>query len=208
MDSVPGLFGITMDGWSSRVMRGYMVVTLHWISSEWELCNAVLEFKYFPSPHNQFTTSDLLLSIMKDYNIQTRVRAITTDSGSEMAPAVELIRQQLTTDLQMDLDPESYHVRCACHIINRAVVDASEVVQDEMAKLRTLLKTIRLSAAMRAKYSDLSVVLGRSSKNMFRISMLKLVGTVYMIWDIQVTKTEIFWKLFATQMNSELSCNH
>lgn len=55
---------LTCDGWSSRVYRGYFVVTAHWITEEFELKHIVLEFSYFPEPHNQCTTKALLLRIL------------------------------------------------------------------------------------------------------------------------------------------------
>ncbi|PTQ29570.1 hypothetical protein MARPO_0138s0010, partial [Marchantia polymorpha] len=37
IDSIKGAIALTLDCWSSRVMRGYMVITVHWIDEEWKL---------------------------------------------------------------------------------------------------------------------------------------------------------------------------
>jgi hypothetical protein len=87
ISTIPGRVAITCDGWSSSVIRGYFVVTLHWIDTEWRQRSSVLEFKYFPPPHNMHTTSSLLLRILDTFNLNTKIRAITTDSGGEMPPA-------------------------------------------------------------------------------------------------------------------------
>ena len=71
IEKIPGRVALTLDGWSSRVTKGYLVVTLHWIDNEWCLKNAVLEFKYFPAPHNLYTTSELVISITKKSSIIT-----------------------------------------------------------------------------------------------------------------------------------------
>jgi hypothetical protein len=76
-------------------MRGYFVITLHSIDADWKLRSAVLEFIYFPPPHNQFSTSELVLAVLKNYNLSTKIRAVTTDSGSEMPPAMKYVRMEL-----------------------------------------------------------------------------------------------------------------
>jgi hypothetical protein len=64
-NKIPGRVAITCDGWSSRILRGYFVITVHWIDDIWRLNCCVLDFVYFPPPHNQWTTSDLGLSVLK-----------------------------------------------------------------------------------------------------------------------------------------------
>ena len=81
IDSIPGRVALTADCWSSRVMKGYFVITVHWIGSDWQMLSAVLDFFYFPAPHNQSTTSNLLLKALYDFRIYTKVRVITTDNG-------------------------------------------------------------------------------------------------------------------------------
>lgn len=110
-------------------MRGYLVVTAHWIDTKrnWKLRSCVLEVMNFPSPHNTSSTSDMLLTIFEDLNLQTRVRAVTSDRGSEMSPAMIRVRQVLNERYHLNLE-EDWHVRCICHIMNQAVVDAEKTI--------------------------------------------------------------------------------
>ena len=130
IERIPGRVALTLDGWSSRIMKGYMVVTLHWVDENWCLKNAVLELKYFPGPHNQHTTSELIIAILKEFNIHTRVRAITLDSGGEMVPAIKLVHSYLdqvsATNVSNAID---FHMRCVCDIINRTVADATTLIK-------------------------------------------------------------------------------
>lgn len=48
---------LTADGWSPHRMRGYFVITMHWIDESWSLNKSILVFTYFPSPHTASTTS-------------------------------------------------------------------------------------------------------------------------------------------------------
>ena len=162
LQSIPGDVAITCDGWSSRTMRGYFVVTLHWIDKNWILRSTVIEFTYFPPPHNQWTTSELLLSILKDLNLATRIRATTTDSGGEMPSSMRHVAAKLNEEFNVKLESD-WHVRCVCHIINRAVKDCEAIVKPVVEKIRSLLKMIRVSGALRTAFRDVQVLLGKST---------------------------------------------
>jgi hypothetical protein len=120
-------------------MRGYFVVALHWICDEWILRSCVLDFWYFPSPHNALTTCEIPKLILHEYDLQTRIRAITTDSASEMRPAMRLLCNHLNMEFDLGLT-ESFHIRCICHILNRAAIDADCVKEAEVSMVRELLK--------------------------------------------------------------------
>jgi hypothetical protein len=70
-----------------------------------------MDFIYFSPPHNQWTTSDLVLSVVKYYGLHTNVRAVTTDSGSEMPPAMKHLRLTVKEDYDLDLK-EYWHISC------------------------------------------------------------------------------------------------
>lgn len=171
LESVPGRVALTCDGWSSRVMRGYFVVTVHWIDSDWAMRSAVLEFTYFPPPHNTTTTADLIIAILDHYKLSTKVRAITTDSGSEMPPAMKVVMERLNDDFDTKLS-EDWHIRCACHIMDRAVIDCEALVKKETAMVRDLLKTIRNSTPLRVAWKQIQIRLGREQKDVVDVPNL------------------------------------
>lgn len=43
LEQCPGNLSLTVDGWSSRVYKGYVYVTVHWIDYKWEFHSAVLQ---------------------------------------------------------------------------------------------------------------------------------------------------------------------
>lgn len=160
LGSVPGRVALTCDGWSSRVMRGYFNVSIHWIDSSFTMRSAVLEFVYFPPPHNQGTTSDLLKDILIDYEMPKKVKSITTDSGGEMPPAMRKLFEWLFSEYGNDDDLDECHLRCVCHIINRSVKDCEAIIKPEVEKVRCLVKAVRNSVAMRHECKLIQVRLG------------------------------------------------
>lgn len=98
ISSIPGKVALTCDGLSSRVMPGYLVVTLHWIDIDWMQRSALPDFKYFPPLHNIHKTGT------QKFNLVTKAREITTDSGFEIALAMKLMMQFLMENYYLGLD--------------------------------------------------------------------------------------------------------
>ena len=159
LSNIPGKVALTCDGWSSRTMKGYFAVTIHWICEKWVHRSAVLDFIRFPPPHNQWATAALLTSVIEDNEITQKIRAITTDSGAEMRPALKHLREYLESQYDLELEPD-WHIRCVCHIINRAVIDSKKDMDVEVEKLRKMIKTVRLTPAMREEFKNIQVKLG------------------------------------------------
>jgi hypothetical protein len=155
VDGIPGQVALSYDGWSSRIMRGYFVMTLHWIDERWIHRSSVLEFKLFLSPHNMHTTSALIKRILKEFNLATKIRTSTTDSGSEMPPAMKIVKEVLNKDFNLFLD-DDFHIRWVCHIINPAVVDCEALF---LTKMWEMLKMTRNAQRMREAFKEVQISL-------------------------------------------------
>lgn len=62
--SIPGKANITTYAWLSRVYKGYLTTTLHWVDRNLVMHSIVLEFVRFSTPHNTETAATLLADIM------------------------------------------------------------------------------------------------------------------------------------------------
>lgn len=112
-------------------------------------------------PHNQWTTSKLVSDVINQYNLHTKLVAITTDSGAEMLPAMRSFKDALNRYVAVSLTSD-YQFDCVLHNINRAVVDAFALMKSEGKKRLQFLKICRLRIAMRHKFSQLTVMLGET----------------------------------------------
>ncbi|KAH8959691.1 hypothetical protein BDL97_06G090300 [Sphagnum fallax] len=140
VESIPGRVAITCDGWSARSMRGFFVITLHWINQSWNLRDCVLEF-----------------------NLE-----------------------------------EGWHLRCVCHIIHRAVVDSEMFIKPKLEKLRTMIKTIRLSPKLRAGFQNVQVRLGKKeseTKEVPRLDVENHWNTTFLMIDAAYTLQDAFESL-------------
>ena len=114
-------FSLTTDSWSSRHLSGYICVTIHFVDKKWKLRSTLIDFRRFNSPHTSDATASLLLDVLDVWKLGDNVFSITTDNASDIILGVKLLRQQLNSIHATSPNPQPYHVRCLCHIINLAV---------------------------------------------------------------------------------------
>jgi len=72
---------ITTDMWTSCQKVSYMVVTCHFIDSDWRLNRRVLNFCNIPPPHSGLLIADALHKCFRDWGIESKVCSITVDNA-------------------------------------------------------------------------------------------------------------------------------
>jgi hypothetical protein len=94
-----------------------------------------------------------------EFDIGDRIQGVTTDNGGEMPNAMKelslLLNEQHPAAVR-----ECWHIRCVCHIMNRAVKDAEACIKTKADKLSSLLKKVRRSNVMKKKFKDVQIILG------------------------------------------------
>jgi hypothetical protein len=159
--NIPGKVGLTCDGWSNNKRRDYFVITIHWLSEDWNLKSATLDFIHFPPPHNTQSTVNVLLKTINFYKIERKIMGITSDNASEMIAAIRELRKVLNLEYNADIFYD-FHLRCICHVLNLGIQDAMKALKLEIGDLRELLKLIRSSPRLIIKFKDLQKSLGNT----------------------------------------------
>ncbi|CAI2193314.1 4593_t:CDS:2, partial [Funneliformis geosporum] len=78
----------TTDLWTSRAKQGYIGVTASFMDSDFKIYDILLELKYLPYPHKAEHIRDALQTVMRTWNLQEKLIAITTDNGPNMVKAM------------------------------------------------------------------------------------------------------------------------
>ena len=87
-------FALTTDIWSSWAWanHAYTGLTLHYITTEYELESKVLETKEFSNSHTGRNIADKLQEILSEWNlVPTMLSGITTDNGSNIVLATSIL---------------------------------------------------------------------------------------------------------------------
>ena len=85
-------FSAATDLWSSCTSDPYLCITIHYIDSEWNLQSHCLQANYMPEDHTGEQLQDALRTSFTEWGMDsTKLVAITTDSGSNIKLACELL---------------------------------------------------------------------------------------------------------------------
>lgn len=129
---------ITTDCWTSVANTPYIAVTVHFIDDQWNLRSACLSCAHFEVNHTYTNISDMLTSILSDWNLNIKnIACCTTDNGSNILKAMSYL--QLT------------HISCFGHNINIGINRALGLSQLQRAirRLKKLQSAISHSWKMR-----------------------------------------------------------
>lgn len=160
LSSTPGNISLTTDAWSSRIYRGYIAVTAHWIDEYWSLRSVLLDFQRFPTPHTADATCTTIIDILENWHVAGKVQAITTDNAADVISGVNDVHKYLCTIHHLNVTLEDFHVRCIAHVVNLAVKDALEITHAKIAAVRNLVHACRCSIKRRDRFEEIKKSVG------------------------------------------------
>ena len=110
---------VTTDIWKSTNQKvSYMVVTFHFIDSNWKLHKHVLNFCDIPPPHSGVAICDALSKCLVDWEIEDKIWTVTVDNSSYNDVVVCMLKDILSSINQLPLSGNLFHVRWYAHILN------------------------------------------------------------------------------------------
>ncbi|CAI5481561.1 unnamed protein product [Closterium sp. Yama58-4] len=146
VDEVLPLFRVcfTTDIWSSVTKRSYMVVTAHWISPDWQLRQATLDFGEMSAGHTGADIAKRFEEVVTAWNLVGRCHGITTDNASNNDSAV---RELSDDDTRFPLIDKDMWFRCMAHVLNLAVQKALAVdtVKEALKRIRDTATFVGMS---------------------------------------------------------------
>ena len=78
-------FSATTDMWSSCTIDPYLSLTIHYISSSWELVSYCLQVHFMPEQHTGEKLELALTSTLQEWDLDKKqIVNITTDNGSNI----------------------------------------------------------------------------------------------------------------------------
>jgi hypothetical protein len=153
--SIPRL-ALTTDLWTSNDQTGYMVVTAHYINSQWSLIKRIIGFKPLPSPHTGLAISERISQTLLEYNSFEKCTFVTLDNASANDLAIRQLKNLINERRPggLDADGSYFHLRCAAHVINLVVKDGLQCILSSITKLRSSVKYVRGTPARKHLFED------------------------------------------------------
>ena len=89
VESIAGCtVAFTTDMWTSVARRGYITVTAHYLTDEWELLAKSIATRAVDDRHTGATIADVVIGLKNEFKIVT-VKALVTDNAANMVSAAK-----------------------------------------------------------------------------------------------------------------------
>jgi hypothetical protein len=112
---------ITTDLWTSAQRISYMVVTCHFVDSDWFLQKRVLNFFNVPPPHSGVIIADALRKSFVEWGIEDKIFSITADNAKPNDVAIRILKDEFELRGVLPIKGQLFHVRCCAHVTNLLV---------------------------------------------------------------------------------------
>ncbi|GLT77864.1 hypothetical protein SLA2020_494190 [Shorea laevis] len=152
--------------WTSCQQISYMVVTCHFIDSDWNLNRRVLNFCNIP-----LHTIDVLflMHYTNAFEIGASITKWFNYGGQCIGKrfSIEALRDVFNMRKTLLVEGKLFHVRCCAHITNLMVQDGLGQIEPIVTSIRKGIKYIVASEGRLLKFSEHAKNLQLSSKNCF-----------------------------------------
>ena len=149
-----------------------MGLTVHYIDSDWNLCNFLLDIIPFANKHTGVNIAKEIIHVLEEFNISTRIISLTTDNEAAML----VCRREIADAFDDEISSMNFsHYRCAAHVLNLGVKNGLKTVDNSVMKARKLTNMIRNSTNLTNSLRSFCAV-----KNM---KFLKLIQDIDICWN-------------------------
>lgn len=100
------------------------------------------------------------MAVIEKWELQSKVRAMTTDNVADIVPVMSLLHQTLPNPFHLNL--KYFHLRCIEHVIKIAVKNFLSLIRKYKDAIRSLVTSIRCSVKLRNTFQKVVVELGET----------------------------------------------
>lgn len=142
LNQIEGKFSLTADMWTSINQEAYLGITIHYVDSNWHLCNFLLDIIPFTTRHTGENIAQEIVRILDEFNIFNKIIALTTDNESAMI----VCGREVANSLNVEFSSMNFsHYRCAAHVLNLGVKQGLQLVSNSVDKVRGLMIKVKNS---------------------------------------------------------------
>ncbi|KAJ3480658.1 hypothetical protein NLG97_g8021 [Lecanicillium saksenae] len=109
---------ISTDLWTSPHRHSVLAVCAQWVDKDYKLRKALLSLPECTESHSGDAQTDVVISTLEKYGVQTRLGWHTGDNAASNDPCLESIQRKLMSRHKITYDAKSRRIRCIAHIIN------------------------------------------------------------------------------------------
>ncbi|CAI5987401.1 unnamed protein product [Closterium sp. NIES-64] len=161
-DGLAGRMSLTFDIWTGENNVAFMGVTAHYVTSDFQLKQAVIDFRELKGSHTGDLIADELEEVLREWGLEKMLFAVTCDNAENNSRAMRLLAG--VPDARPGSRPRHppllsrwRHFRCMAHVVNLAVQAALKVdeVAEPLKRLRDVANYIGWSTLRTDRFFEL-----------------------------------------------------
>ncbi|KAH7650980.1 Tam3-transposase (Ac family) protein [Dioscorea alata] len=152
LEQINSKVSITLDFWTSCEQLYYMCVKCHWIDENWYPHKVLLDVCHIPYPFTGPEIFQVLIKVLKMYNIDNRVLSCTHDNSQHAVHACRMLSEEL--DAQKA--PFCY-IPCAARTLNLIIEDGLRTPKPILSKIREFVIQLNSSAEIAQDFKQIAV---------------------------------------------------
>ncbi|XP_078170092.1 zinc finger BED domain-containing protein RICESLEEPER 2-like [Carex rostrata] len=158
------MISLTSDCWTSNQTIGYMVITAHYIDSNWNMQKRIINFIELTPPHTGEVISDAILDSLRKWGIIDKIGTITLDNAKNNDKVASILMSNFEVTGMLHFNGYFFHVRCCAHILNLIVQDGLGKIENCIIKIREVVKYLRKSPSRLFKFGEQAIQLGINTR--------------------------------------------
>ncbi|XP_042008263.1 zinc finger BED domain-containing protein RICESLEEPER 2-like [Salvia splendens] len=184
---------ITTDTWKSVQNINYMVITAHFLDSDWKLNKRIINFTKITS-HVGEEIGKMIEVCLREWGIE-KMFSIVVDNASSNDSAIDYLKKKLHIENTLQLDGKYMHLRCACHILNLIVKDGLKELNYAIKSIRNVVVFIHSSPSRLSKFREYAVLAKFSCMSTVPMDVKTRWNSTYKMLDVALKYRRVFERM-------------
>ncbi|KAL6532733.1 hypothetical protein OROGR_013693 [Orobanche gracilis] len=184
---------ITTDTWTSIQNINYMVITAHFLDSDWKLHKRIINFTKITS-HVGEEIGKLVEVYLRDWGID-KLFSIVVDNASSNDTAIDYLKKRMKSESTLLFEGKYLHLRCACHILNLIVKDGLKELNASIKSIRNVVLFIHSSPSRLSKFREFATLAKFASTSTVPMDVKTRWNATYKMLDVALKYRRVFERM-------------
>ncbi|KAI3052386.1 hypothetical protein CBS147353_11550 [Aspergillus niger] len=108
---------LALNCWTSPFQQAFMAITVYFIDKEWKHRELLLGFEPLHGPHSRVNLSDVLLQLLRERHLLSRIFSVTTDNATNNETLVRALQETLLSTGAICSRDSIIRAPCMAHVI-------------------------------------------------------------------------------------------
>ncbi|KAK8669212.1 hypothetical protein V6N13_106648 [Hibiscus sabdariffa] len=205
LSKLQGRINLAVQMWSSTENSNNVCMTSHYVGDDWKLQKKILNFVMLDSSHTDDMLSEVIIKCLMDWDIESKLFAVTFDDFSTTDDIVPRIKEQISENKSHLSNGQLLDVRSVAHVLNSVVQDAMEALRVVIQKIRGSVQYVKSSQSIQGKFQEMTQQTGINSQKSLVLDFPIQWNSTYVMLETAIEYRNAFCQLPDLDLDLALS---